>query len=259
MNVSKEDKVMDIISFYVICFLFYSFFGWFFEVSLYMIRDRKFVNRGFLNGPYCPIYGAGAMMILLLFGQMTNMLGLFLSSAVVCCTLEYITSYVMEKLFNARWWDYSDLPFNLNGRVCLLGAGAFGTLSVLMIVAIQPAVSGVIKLLSPTVQNITAVILGALFITDCITTFCAMAGFSKRLEAAAERLSRAADAAKDKLHVSGLHERRDHLLRHFNRQERRIIMAFPRMHMNRHDELLAEFREAVKNHRIQSKSGGDKA
>lgn len=245
------------ISLYIIYFLFYSVFGWCFEVSLYLIRDRKFVNRGFLNGPYCPIYGAGAILILVLFGQMTHILGLFLSSAVICCTLEYITSYLMEKLFHARWWDYSDLPFNLNGRVCLLGAGAFGTLAVLLIFFIHPAVSGLIGMLAALVQNILALVLGILFIADCIMTFCAMAGFHDRLEAAAERLNKMTDTAKEKLHISGLHTHREHLLRHFNWQEKRIIMAFPRMKMHRHNELLVEFREAVKKHHRQRKNGGD--
>lgn len=160
----------------------------------------------------------------------------------------------MEKLFHARWWDYSDLPFNLNGRVCLLGAGAFGTLAVLLVFLIHPAVSGIIGLLAPLVQNILALVLGVLFAADCVTTLCAMAGFHNRLESAAERLNKMADTAKEKLHISGTHTRHEHLLRHFNWQERRIIMAFPRMKMHRHNELLVEFREAVKKHRRSGKN-----
>lgn len=234
---------METISLYFVCFLFYSVFGWCFEVSLYLIRDRKFVNRGFLNGSYCPIYGAGAMMILLLFGQITNLLSLFLSSAVVCCTLEYITSYLMEKFFHARWWDYSDLPFNLNGRICLLGAVAFGTLAVLLMTCIHPAVTGLFGKLPPLALEIVALVAAVLFLTDCVATFCVLANLQKRLEKAAEKLYKVADTAKEKWQAAVLKAHEEHLLHHFNWQERRIIMAFPQLKLHRHDEILKAFRE----------------
>ena len=97
-----------------------------YESILVSILERRPVNRGFLNGPLCPIYGAGAVGAVVVLGQVHNPLVVFLLSMVGASILEYVTSWVMEALFHARWWDYSDYKFNLNGRICLLGAFVFG-------------------------------------------------------------------------------------------------------------------------------------
>lgn len=89
-------------------FLFYSFCGWVYESILVSILERRPVNRGFLNGPLCPIYGAGAVGAVVVLGQVHNPLVVFLLSMVGASILEYVTSWVMEALFHARWWDYSD-------------------------------------------------------------------------------------------------------------------------------------------------------
>ena len=88
--------------------MIYSIIGWVYESTICSIGHRKLINRGFLNGPYCPIYGTGAVLVLLFF-----------AGALVTCSLEYLTSWLMEKLFHARWWDYSKRKFNIGGRVCL--------------------------------------------------------------------------------------------------------------------------------------------
>ncbi len=239
---------------YLLCFLFYSIVGWAFEVTLYLIRDKKFVNRGFLNGPYCPVYGSGGIMIWLLFGNMQNPLGIFLSSAVAACTLEYLTSYIMEKLFHARWWDYSEMKFNLNGRICLLGAVTFGTFAILLVYLIHPAVSGMLEQLPDLAIYITAGVLGVLFVVDCIVTVSALLNFHQHLEKIFGYLDHAAEQLhkKHRKHLS-LREiftmQREQILRHLNWQQRRIILAFPRMQLHHHDELLAELREALHRYR----------
>ena len=91
--------------------IIYSVIGWIYESTLCSITERRFVNRGFLNGPYCPIYGFGAILDILILGWIKNPILLFVLSAILTCTLEYITSYLMEKLFHARWWDYSKRKF----------------------------------------------------------------------------------------------------------------------------------------------------
>lgn len=105
---------------YFFLFLIYSILGWCMEISLCIFRDKKFVNRGFMIGPYCPIYGCGSILLTVFLSKLTEFpVGLFCSAIVICGTLEYFTSFVMEKIFNARWWDYSRKKFNINGRVCL--------------------------------------------------------------------------------------------------------------------------------------------
>ena len=126
----------------VVSFFIYCLMGWIWEsIILPLSRHQKPYNRGFLNGPWIPIYGFGAMLVIVLFDiQQVNypIYTLFISGGVVACLLEYITSYVMEKLFHRRWWDYSQKAFNLNGRVCLEGFICFGLFSVVAIDYVQP-------------------------------------------------------------------------------------------------------------------------
>ena len=123
-----------------IWFVLYSMVGWLYESTLCSITGHKLVNRGFLNGPYCPIYGAGAVLDLLLLGWIDNPVLIFFAGMLVTGTVEYFTSWAMEKLFDAKWWDYSGWKFNLNGRICLAGLVVFGAMSVLMIEVIHPFV-----------------------------------------------------------------------------------------------------------------------
>ena len=113
--------------------MIYSIIGWVYESTICSIGHRKLINRGFLNGPYCPIYGTGAVLVLLVLGRIQNPVLLFFAGAVVTCSLEYLTSWLMEKLFHARWWDYSKRKFNIDGRVCLIGAVVFGAFSVVLV------------------------------------------------------------------------------------------------------------------------------
>lgn len=101
------------------------------------------VNRGFLNGPLCPIYGTGAILGVAILGNVHNPIIIFLISMVGATILEYTTSWVMEQLFHARWWDYSNFRFNLQGRVCLLGALIFGLGGVGVVLGSQPYVERV--------------------------------------------------------------------------------------------------------------------
>lgn len=108
-------------------FFIYSVLGWIFESTLCSIKDKKAESRGFLIGPYCPIYGTGAILITILLKKYNNdLIALFVMSVLICSIVEYVTSYLMEKIFKARWWDYTHEPFNLNGRICLFNSLGFG-------------------------------------------------------------------------------------------------------------------------------------
>ena len=102
-------------------FLIYGFFGWIYESSLVSIKKKSMINRGFLKGPIIPIYGCGALFIYLAFWEIRDHWCLvFLGGACLATLLEYVTSLIMELIFHTRWWDYSNYPFNLGGRVSLL-------------------------------------------------------------------------------------------------------------------------------------------
>lgn len=102
-------------------FVFYSFAGWCLEVLYYFKNERRFVNRGFLYGPFCPIYGFGVLfLVVFLDNYKHNIFALFFLACFFTTVLEYITGFVLEKAFKTKWWDYTDDPFNIHGRVCLL-------------------------------------------------------------------------------------------------------------------------------------------
>ena len=153
-------------------FMLYSIMGWLLEVTCKLIEKHKFINRGFLIGPYCPIYGHGAiLMILLLSKYQSDPLLLFTMSIVICSILEYFTSYIMEKIFKARWWDYSRRKFNINGRICLETMIPFGLLGMLIIYVVNPVFVNLIARLSPNLTYTLAVILSAIYIADNIISF----------------------------------------------------------------------------------------
>lgn len=124
---------------YFIYFLLYSFIGFILETSYVYLMDKKWVQRGFLFGPVIPIYGFGAIAIILgLSSFKDQMAHIFIFGILLTSTLEYITSYVMEKLFDMRWWDYSQRKYNIKGRICLRNSLIFGVLSLVLIQWIHP-------------------------------------------------------------------------------------------------------------------------
>lgn len=156
---------------YFLSFAIYSFIGWLHEsVLCSLYHEKRLINRGFLLGPYCPIYGFGAVLCFIVLGNVQSPVLIFCAAAVICCTLEYITSYVMEKLFHARWWDYSHYPFQLNGRICLYGALLFGAGNVVICKWLEPFILKLISLISPLALHTVSSVLFALMITDVIHT-----------------------------------------------------------------------------------------
>lgn len=152
-------------------FIIYSVTGWIIEVIATYPDTKCFVNRGFLIGPYCPIYGNCAIAMILLLHNVTNPILLFILSIIICSVGEYVTSYVMEKLFHARWWDYTKNKFNINGRICLTNSLAFGVLGFLLIKFVNPFVVGLITKLSPTMMNILFYTILILFLIDNVISF----------------------------------------------------------------------------------------
>lgn len=155
----------------ILYFIIYSFLGWCCETVYCSILQKKFVNRGFLYGPLCPIYGCGALLVLYLLRDVrASILPLFLSGMVVTTILEYLTSVLLEKLFHMKWWDYSAMPFNINGRVCLLNSCEFGALSVFVVMVLHPAVTRLVGRIPGPVQLLLAGLLSAAILTDTIYT-----------------------------------------------------------------------------------------
>jgi len=152
-------------------FLIYSFLGWIAEVILAYYTHRKFINRGFLIGPYCPIYGVGVLLIVWLLKRYTDsVLVLFVLAMVICMVLEYVTSFVMEKLFNTRWWDYSNKKFNINGRICLETAIPFGIGGLIIMYVINPFFEGILDTLSNKAILVLGISLLVIFLSDLVVS-----------------------------------------------------------------------------------------
>lgn len=160
--------------FYILILLFYcySFIGWLIEIVVTLLKMHKFVNRGFLIGPMCPIYGFGGVLITLLLNNYAkDPLVLFIMAIVLCATLEYITSYIMEKVFKNRWWDYSDQKFNINGRICLECAIPFGIAGIVMFYGINPFLIKLFSIFNMITLRIICYALLGITLIDIILSF----------------------------------------------------------------------------------------
>ncbi len=159
----------------------YSFIGWVYETIICSVEQKKFIKRGFLYGCYCPVYGFGAIIDILLISWIENPLVLFFSGMVLTCTLEYLTSWLLEMIFKARWWDYSYMKCHINGRICLLGAIIFGVFSVLLIKFIHPFISHLTENLPTYYLEIISTFLGTILITDFAFTIVRLSKFNQKL------------------------------------------------------------------------------
>lgn len=156
---------------YFLLFIIYSFTGWTMEMIVTAIENKKIVDRGFLIGPYCPIYGwGGVLMTIFLTRFQNNIIVLFLMAIVICGMLEYITSYIMEKIFKARWWDYSNKKINLHGRICVDTLIPFGILGTFIICIANPFFMDMINNIPNTLLIVITIILFIIFVIDTVVS-----------------------------------------------------------------------------------------
>ena len=175
---------LELISKYFILFIIYSFVGWVMETLWVSWCNRRLVDRGFLIGPYCPIYGFGALLIVLLLNKLAfSPILVFLMTVFVCGALEYFASWIMEKIFKARWWDYSNVKFNLNGRICLKNLIAFGIMGIAVIYVINPNLEIWIEYFINKEQlRVLAFVLWTIFIMDFVVSTIVVYGFRRITE-----------------------------------------------------------------------------
>ena len=175
-------------------FILFSFIGWISEVIYVGVTSaHKFVNRGFLHGPLCPVYGFGGVVILMLPPSLyATWIPLFFASMILCTTVEYFVSWLMEKLFHTRWWDYSHYKIQLNGRICLLNSILFGFLGVVVIHFVYPLMIDLLNSLGQKVINVSGVIILAVLSVDIFFTVRKLVDFAnvmKKLKELGETLN----------------------------------------------------------------------
>lgn len=202
---------------YLWFFIIYAFLGWSIEVAFHAVTSGKFVNRGFLNGPVCPIYGFGMIILIFLLGSLVEYsFVLFIGSFFLTSILEFITGFILEKIFDTKWWDYSEKPFNIKGYVCLSFSILWGLAAVFMLNIIHPTISSLISILDNTVGNILIVFLLAYFIADFIVTVQGILKINKNMRlinVIAERLNSYSDDVGENIYkeVTKVIKLKDHV------------------------------------------------
>lgn len=164
-------------------FIIYAFIGWCTEVSYAALDRGIFVNRGFLNGPYCPIYGCGVVIVVAALTPLKdNLLILFAGSFLLTSILEYITGFILEKVFHNKWWDYSNKPFNLHGYVCLKFSIYWGLACTFIMDVIHPIIYKGITMIPHILGVVLLCIIMSAFAVDCGVTVTTILKFNKRLK-----------------------------------------------------------------------------
>lgn len=258
MQGEKRDMMISLhtIEIYFLLFLIYSFLGWLMETTIKSIGAKKFVNRGFLIGPCCSIYGYGALLITFLLKNYTrDPVVLFFMAVIICGILEYVTSYVMEKLFHARWWDYSSKKYNINGRVCLETIIPFGILGLIIMYIGNPFFLSYLNELPEIAIHILSGILLVIYIVDNILSFKVV--FNLR-----SAVSKSYQEIKD--NTEEISEKVRQMMRQRSILHRRFINAFPGLEAKKKEikrkieQKKLEIKESVKNLKQEKKENSKK-
>ena len=173
------------VSFYEVSWIFviFAFLGWCTEVAYATLKTRKFVKRGFLNGPVCPIYGFGVLVVILVLTPLKHRILILLAGSIILTTvIELITGFILEKLFHNQWWDYSDQRFNFHGYICLRFSILWGIACTLIMYVIHPTIHKVIQIVPKTPGMVVLVIFCIVFGMDMIITISTILKFNERLK-----------------------------------------------------------------------------
>lgn len=235
------EKILTLFCYFVI----YSFVGWICETVFCSIPAKRFINRGFLNGPFCPIYGFGAVLVLVFFTKYKNdIVTLFVMSTVVTSIVEYVTSYLLEKIFHLSLWDYSKRKANINGRVCLRNSLLFGVMSVLTVEFIHPWVERFLALWPPLLLVLFTGFLVLYFISDVFITVRALLQINReagRRQMQLEELTALRDQVIEKMQVEKQQKKKKKL----QNLHARLIRAFPNMESKRYPEAVEQMKKEI--------------
>ncbi len=227
-------------------FMIYSFLGWLMESVYVSLHEKKWVNRGFINGPLCPIYGTGALLILLTLSPVSDSIPLlFLGGFVIATVVEYLIGLILEKLFRATWWDYSDKPFNIKGRVCPERSVEWGILTTVVMRVVQPAIAELVLLIPRTWGEFAATLLFAYLAVDAAITVLHILRFNEKLAS----LSEAHDVLQRKLEGTRLYATRQEIVARFENMPAVEFLREWKERMDEEDEKLAQMREEERLHR----------
>ena len=259
-----ENQFFSILTYFII----YSILGWVLESIFRSLCERKLINTGFLKGPFCPIYGVGALiMILLLSSFESNFIILFVMSFLVLTFWEYMVGYFLEKVFHTKYWDYSNHKFNIQGRICLSNSIYWGILGVLFIKYIQPFISDKISLLFENGYFIAVIyLIAVIMLVDAINSIIRVKNIGNTLE----KIEKLNEQIKEKLEelknieieegktaiisnlqkvVDDLNKRKNVVMLRLYKRVRRLKKAFPTIDSKEISKILNEKIEKIKNNK----------
>ncbi len=223
---------------YTLTFVIYAFIGYICEVVYCSVGQRKLVNRGFLYGPWLPIYGCGGLIVnIFLIPLKKYPLLVFLLGVILTSIVEYIGSWGLEKIFSIKLWDYSKKFCNINGRVCLLNSTLFGVMSISLVYLVQPWIDSLVDFVPYVIQYYLADVLRLLFAVDLTLSVIKMNAFKKALREAIEKAREIEQKAKEYAESGKLEAQREYRARmdreiidsrsRFSFTYRRLLAAFP--------------------------------
>ena len=182
--------------YFILYIIIYSFLGWVLESVSKTIAQKKLVNSGFLNGPFCPIYGFGAIIMILCLGFLKdNIILLFISAFLLLSLWEYIVGFALEKIFKTKYWDYSHLKFNIHGRVCLKNSIFWGLLGLVFIKWIHPFIEGMVLLIPINILIYIDIIICLAILVDTIISIVQITN----IEIAITKLNEIGELIKNKV------------------------------------------------------------
>ena len=251
----------------IIYFITYSFLGWVMESIFRSISERKIINTGFLKGPFCPIYGVGAIIMLLFLKRFAdNLAVLFIVSVVVLTIWEYLVGVLLEKLFHTKYWDYSKNKFNFQGRICLMNSIFWGILGVVFVKYIHPAIENLIEKIDVRILIFVYSILGIVILVDMITSIVKV----KNIKVTLEKIEKLNNEIREKLKeenvqyiIEQLKYKRNKTILRLYKNVYRLKKAFPAINTKEITEVLSkkvelkEIKEEIKQ-RIEKRKRKDK-
>ncbi len=263
-----ENNLIEILTYFVI----YSFLGWVMESIVRSIAEKKLINTGFLHGPYCPIYGVGALIMMFFLQQFENKIAiLFIASILILTIWEYIVGVFLETVFKTKYWDYSDQKFNIQGRVCLLNSIAWGVLGVIFVKILHPTIENVLKMINPQIIKYFTYIVSTILFTDMIISVIKMLNIKTTLDKIEELNKQIKEKIKEIRKENKIKEKKDtidnikEIVKDLKKKRNRIILrlyrnvyrlkkAFPDINTKEITEILTQKKDFIKREKNKKKN-----
>ena len=262
----KERGYLTELYYFALSFFVYGFLGWCTEVAYAAAKQGKFVNRGFLNGPICPVYGIGVgVVVQFLTPVENNLVLLYISSTILVTVIEGITGFLLEKIFHNKWWDYSEQPLNIGGYVCVLFSLIWGVFCVLIVKIIHPLIYKVLTMIPLVLGIVVMACLAVGLLADLYVTASGILKMNRRLEAMekiAAELKELSDKVGENIYenvmegmefreekkarIEELKAKYEEMAENRTKVGERLVKAFPKMQVGQHKEIFEELRERIK-------------